>query len=1062
MPPPFATSPAWPPTHRGHDAFDTFLLLPYQEPCLSPPDTARKQLGASRAEASAPVQPEPLDMHGAAGAPAAAANVPGAAAGVGPLAAAAGGVRGLATGTPSVSRGGVAHGEVRARLRAAQGLDQLWDLMKGLKPSLRPSDYALGVRLAGQLLRRGRQQASQAPAPPPMTLNQFQVRELSRARASATGGLGGPAPECYSPSKEVDRLRKLAGELVQRWGERALRGDGLDLQAAVDLLTGWSVGWFRAPVPSHLAAVLDALVPGASAAVPPRPEDPSAAGPSRYQAQGQAQAQRPRLGRLHTATLRHVAVLLPPLAALDALSPPLLDVARDLALRRAHRSTAAELAAAAAAFADAGVTDGAVARELLAALLDLHAETWSGGAGGRQRDLGRGDDVIAGDLAAALRLAAAAEVCDVGLLTAAAEALLALGLESLSEADVAAVVRAYGLAGHRHGMLWDALSACVKASRAAAGDGSAGDAAAAASSAAAAAWVGAAARDDVPDGLRLLPVTADLRTVAHLSQGFGCIQWEDPELWEHLDAAACRHLGQPEEWTKSTNSRPAGWRRRRQDFQVTAAAVAALTEGLAAAGREAPQLLARLLAVAPRLTKHMEGPDVARFAAALASLRQSDPGLLSELDRRAADLVGEAASQAPPLVGEGAAGAVAAWLPGFADAACRQLSHPCRHLTAALVGPVGTRGAASGDAAAADGAGTAPDGALLRCLLNSATPGQVCTLMGALACAGPLSGPGPGNRLLPSLAAALAAALERSPEAAPRPSRAAAAAAPAVSTAGGRRERALAALSDEEVVHVFRAVLVAGEDACKDALQEALTAAEVARLLARASQAWHASGLGSAWPQAGEKRGRSGRDGGSAGVFAKAAKALVSKHGKKGKGSQPAGMASLAEKLEALGLPVFGECRTDDGNFVVGAGVGVAGAMVGVELLPDSAFAAPAPAPGPVRTPLPRLPLPPHLPPSAVRRRDASATSEGGGGPVPWPAQWPAPQPSRRLVGDAAFRARCLEARGWRLAAVSMGEWQEAQARGGASACVGLLDQRIALAWAEGDGAAQEAGAGGA
>lgn len=130
--------------------------------------------------------------------------------------------------------------------------------------------------------------------------------------------------------------------------------------------------------------------------------------------------------------------------------------------------------------------------------------------------------------------------------------------------------------------------------------------------------------------------------------------------------------------------------------------------------------------------------------------------------------------------------------------------------------------------------------------------------------------------------------------------------------------------------------------------------------------------------------------GGKLGAGALRQRATWGRHGK--------AYEELQEAMQLLGLPAFGECETSDGLFRVRCGTGVGGVMVGVEFAGDGDV--------------------------AVNARS-----------------W--------LVGDAAFRARGLEARGWRLVLVPWWEWEAAGAAGGKRGRVALLERRVAALVAE-------------
>ncbi len=130
--------------------------------------------------------------------------------------------------------------------------------------------------------------------------------------------------------------------------------------------------------------------------------------------------------------------------------------------------------------------------------------------------------------------------------------------------------------------------------------------------------------------------------------------------------------------------------------------------------------------------------------------------------------------------------------------------------------------------------------------------------------------------------------------------------------------------------------------------------------------------------------------GGKLGAGALKQRATWGRHGK--------AYEELQEAMQLLGLPAFGECETSDGLFRVRCGTGVGGVMVGVEFAGDG---------------------------------DVAVNARG----------W--------LVGDAAFRARGLEARGWRLVLVPWWEWEAAGAAGGRRGRVALLERRVAALVAE-------------
>lgn len=213
---------------------------------------------------------------------------------------------------------------------------------------------------------------------------------------------------------------------------------------------------------------------------------------------------------------------------------------------------------------------------------------------------------------------------------------------------------------------------------------------------------------------------------------------------------------------------------------------------------------------------------------------------------------------------------------------------------------------------------------------------------------------------------------------------------------------------------------------------------------------------------------------------------------------QARGERQLLSALEALGLPVFERVRSSDGHFLVSCGVALAGASVAVELLPPGCVVEQQDL-VPVRVPRPAmLPKAPGSKSSRAETADkirarqalASAAVAAGAGAEAgasvsgaWrgavglqlpsgallaafstPGGAPAgaaeratilaasgvsmqtvlnPKWSKQPNGDADFRRRCLEARGWRVVSILAADWDAAWSDGGVAAAAALVNQRL-------------------
>ncbi|GIL50013.1 hypothetical protein Vafri_6341 [Volvox africanus] len=528
-----------------------------------------------------------------------------------------------------------------------------------------------------------------------------------------------------SRSKQRLAARRLAAECTAAaLASASGGGDGSGLAAVglnvlVVLVRGW--GWVRKPPPELLTRMLEALVPGSSIRT----------GCGEHRHTQNTPGVRQWYGRLHTATLCDAAALVEPLAALEALTPPLLEVFINIAVRRAGNEVPATVAAAAVAYGRAGVTDPRVAQ----AFLEATAARRHGGAAAAAAAVGH--------IAEALGLCAKAAWYDPRVFADAADALVARGVGGLTVRQTWSVLRAFAGTRHDNPLLKDALAAHAKAlfaesksrseteseSRFEAGltgrDDPTGNhleyvgrkvGAAEALTAAAAinfavqdmdfsAAAAAAADVDVDvdvnvdvnvGGTSAAPrqlseereLTLQLSTLAGLVHGFSTMQVYDRELYERLAAGAATqlrramaiHLGE---------SQP----------RALAAALTALLSGFAGAGIYPVQLLEIMTAQQQGWMRSISVEQAFSLTCALAQLRCRDERLLDRLDATAAAFLEKtvvAAAAAGGLLGPAAGGSGSAaaatttaataaattipdmsWLPSFLDAACRRLSYPC-------------------------------------------------------------------------------------------------------------------------------------------------------------------------------------------------------------------------------------------------------------------------------------------------------------------------------------------------------------------------------------------------
>ncbi|GIM01838.1 hypothetical protein Vretimale_6615 [Volvox reticuliferus] len=517
-------------------------------------------------------------------------------------------------------------------------------------------------------------------------------------------------------------------------GGSGLAAVGLDV--LVVLIRGWS--WVRKPPPELLTRMLEALVPGSGIGAG------CGEHPHNTQNAHSAHGVRQGYGRLHTATLCDAAALVEPLAALEALTPPLLEVLINIAVRRAGNEAPTVVAAAAVAYGRAGVTDPRVAQ----AFLEATAVRRHGGAAA----------AAVGHIAEALGLCAKAAWYDPRVFAAAADALVARGVGGLTVRQTWSVLRAFAGTQHEHPLLKDALAAHAKAlfikstSKTESGteskfetnfeerddpagghlkfvDRQRGDADAAATAAAAIEFAGldtdvsgsggaAAAAADVDANVDVnvtstaprqlseeRELTRQLSTLAGLVHGFSTMQVYDRELYERLAAGAAAlllramaiHLGE---------SQP----------RALAAALTALLSGFAGAGFYPARLLEVMTAQQQGWTRSISVEQAHSLTCALAQLRHRDERLLDRLDEAAAAFLARTIAVAaaaagllsPAAGGNGSAAATAttttaavaaaaaattpdvSWLPSFLDAACRQLSYPCPRTVATLAAAAAT------------------------------------------------------------------------------------------------------------------------------------------------------------------------------------------------------------------------------------------------------------------------------------------------------------------------------------------------------------------------------------
>ncbi|GLI63065.1 hypothetical protein VaNZ11_005967 [Volvox africanus] len=577
---------------------------------------------------------------------------------------------------------------ITQELRSCISLLQIEDVVSRYKSRMRPIHHAEAVVQLG-LLTYGSRSKQRVAA------RRLAAECTAAALASASGGGSGGA----------------------------LAAVGLDV--LVVLVRGW--GWVRKPPPELLMRMLEALVPGSSIRT----------GGGEHRHTQNTSGVRQGYGRLHTATLCDAAALVEPLAALEALTPPLLEVLINIAVRRAGNEASATVAAAAVAYGRAGVTEPRVAQ----AFLEATATRLRGGAAAASAGVGH--------IAEALNLCAKAAWYDPRVFTEAADALVARGVGGLTVRQTWSVLRAFAGTRHEHPLLKDALVAHAKAlfteskSRfeinfqgrddptgnhlgyvgRKAGDAEPLAAApaidfagkdvvdfSAATVAAATTDVGVDVDIDVFNGFsppqRQLSeereLTRQLSTLAGLVHGFSTMQVYDRELYERLAAGAttllCRamviHLGE---------SQP----------RALAAALTALLSGFAGAGIYPVRLLEVMTAQQQGWMRSISVEQAFSLTCALAQLRYRDERLLDRLDAAAAAFlektVATAAAAAgllsPASSGSGSAAPATAtttaaaaaatnpdmsWLPSFLDAACRRLSYPCPRTVATLAAAMAT------------------------------------------------------------------------------------------------------------------------------------------------------------------------------------------------------------------------------------------------------------------------------------------------------------------------------------------------------------------------------------
>ncbi|GLC38318.1 hypothetical protein PLESTB_001748600 [Pleodorina starrii] len=601
-----------------------------------------------------------------------------------PIATAVGARRGLSAAGPSF---------FPQELQGCTTVQEVQDLVERHGRRMRPANYAEVVCRLGQLTY-GSRSADRAAA----RRLAAQCTAAALAAAAAAGG------------------RDLRG------GDTGSRtGAGVDVLKV--LLRGW--GSVRKPPPELLARMLEALVPGSSAALG------ASAGPGAQQPWPQGPAVRQGYGRLHTATLRDAAELVEPLAALGALTPPLLEVLVNVAVRRAGNEAPAVVAAAAIAYGRAGVTDPRVAQAFLEAAV---ARRGGGGAAAAA--------AAAGHVAEALALCARAGWYDPRVFSEAADALVARGgVGALTLRQTWSVLRAFAGARHEHPLLLQALATHAKsfdfqhhvphphssetmldsdadaadeavAPRPAFGIGSESEEAGARQSSELCAngqYGSTTAAAPPPLGSsssRGRELTLDLNTLAGLVHGFSTAQVYDSELYDRLAAGAAALLREATA-ARLGESQP----------RALAAALTALLEGFAGVGVYPGQLLDAMRAQQqqPCWMRSMSVDQVVSLAGSLAALRHRDEALLDKLDAAAAVFLENAVSAAtaaaaaaadasggsPTAAAAAAAAPDPSWLPGFLDAVCRQLSYPCPRTVATLAAATAVRQRSSGRGAAA-------------------------------------------------------------------------------------------------------------------------------------------------------------------------------------------------------------------------------------------------------------------------------------------------------------------------------------------------------------------------
>ncbi|EFJ53142.1 hypothetical protein VOLCADRAFT_86120, partial [Volvox carteri f. nagariensis] len=489
------------------------------------------------------------------------------------------------------------------------------------------------------------------------------------------------------------------------------------------MLRGWA--WVRKPPPELLGRLLEALVPGSSDAFEKEQQQQQ-----EMVETAKAAAVRHGYGRLHTATLQDAAALVEPLAALDALKPPLLDVLVNVAVRRAGNEAPAAVAAAAIAYGRAGIVDPRVAQAFLNATATAHRRRGSGGAAAVAAA------AVASQIAEALGLCAKAGWYEPRAYSAAADTIVAYGVGGLVLRQVWAVLRAFAGARHEQPLLTDALVAHAKAllvhvhvdalrSTAAAGEGG-GDAGGDVSilpgavgrrrrvdvDAAGAADVraGGSGSNGADDGVnevydtygaapprhgldvRERHLTRELSMLAGLVHGFSTMQVYDRELYDRLAAGAGALLRQAGPAAALGESYP----------RALAAALTALLAGFAGVGFYPARLLDALSAQQHSWMRSVSVDQALSLTCALAALRNRDERLLERLDCAAAVFLENAVTGAAVAAGllaapaTGGGGAAAAgtsfpdvsWLPAFLNAACRRLAYPGPRTVAALAAPV--------------------------------------------------------------------------------------------------------------------------------------------------------------------------------------------------------------------------------------------------------------------------------------------------------------------------------------------------------------------------------------